>query len=248
MDSLFDVVAGLPVHPLVIHSVVVLVPLAALGLIVAVLNTAFRKRFAVAFIVILGLTVPLAFVAKESGEALADRIGITERHEELGENLPLWVGVFFVVTVVWWLVVRRSESVLVRRILGGVLIFTAAQVVVVTFLVGHSGAEATWGKPVAVTEQPVETESAPPATEVDDPTVFSAAEVAEHSTAEDCWTIVDGIVYDVTPFVSRHPGGAGAISRICGVDGTAEFSDKHGSDSAPNSQLESLKIGTLDSP
>ena len=248
MYSLFDVVAGLPVHPLVIHSVVVLVPLAALGLIVAVLNTAFRKRFVVALIVLLGITVPLAFVAKESGEALAGRIGITERHEDLGENVPLWVGVFFVIAVVWWLVTRRSSSVLVRRILGGVLIVTAVQVLVVIFLVGHSGAEATWGNIAPVAEQPVETETATPDETVVDTTVFSADDVAQHSTAEDCWTIVDGNVYDVTPFVSRHPGGLAAISQICGVDGTEQFSVKHGSDSAPNSHLESLKIGTVGTP
>ncbi len=248
MESVFDVVAGLPVHPLVIHSVVVLVPLAAVGLVVAVFNSAFRKRFAVALIVLLGITVPLAFIAKESGEALAKRIGITERHEELGENVPLWVGVFFVIAVVWWLVIRRSASVLVRRILGGVLVLTAAQVLVVIFLVGHSGAEATWGKIAPVAEQPVETETATPDETVVDTTVFSADDVAQHSTAEDCWTIVDGNVYDVTPFVSRHPGGLAAISQICGVDGTERFSGKHGSDSAPNSQLDSLKIGTLGTP
>lgn len=248
MGSLFDVVAGLPVHPLVIHAVVVLVPLAALGLIVAVVNSAFRKRFVVALIVLLGVTVPLAFIAKESGGALAERIGITERHEDLGENVPLWVAAFFVVAVAWWLVTRRSSSVLVRRILGGVLIVTAAQVLVVIFLVGHSGAEATWGKIAPVAEQPVETESAPPDDTVVDTTVISAEDVAQHSTAEDCWTIVDGNVYDVTPFVSRHPGGLAAISQICGVDGTEQFSVKHGSDSAPNSQLDSLKIGTVGTP
>jgi hypothetical protein len=248
MDSLFDVVAGLPVHPLVIHSVVVLVPLAALGLVVAVLNTAFRKRFGLALIVLLGITVPLAFVAKESGEALAERIGITERHEELGENVPLWVGVFFAIAVVWWLVTRRSASVLVRRVLGGVLVVTAAQVLVVIFLVGHSGAEATWGKVAPVVEQPAETESSAPDDAVVDDTVFTPDEVAQHSTAEDCWTIIDGNVYDVTPFASRHPGGLAAISALCGGDGTAEFGGKHGSDSAPNSQLESLKIGTVGTP
>jgi len=248
MDSFFDVVGGLPVHPLVIHSVLVLVPLAALGLIVAVFSASFRKRFAVALIVVLGITVPLAFIAKESGEALAERIGITERHQELGENVPLWVGIFFVIAVGWWLVTRRSESVLVRRILGGVVIFTAVQVLVVTVLVGHSGAEATWGTLVPVAEQPVETESAPPDTDAVDPAVFSADDVAQHATAKDCWTIVGGNVYDVTPFASRHPGGLAAISAICGVDGTEQFSGKHGSDSAPNSQLESLKIGTLGTP
>jgi hypothetical protein len=248
MESVFDVVAGLPVHPLVIHSVVVLVPLAAVGLVVAVFNSAFRKRFAVALIVLLGITIPLAFIAKESGEALAERIGITERHEELGENVPLWVVAFFVVAIVWWLVMRRSASVLMRRILGGVMVLTAGQVLVVIFLVGHSGAEATWGKIAPVAEQPVETESAAPEAPAVDTTVFSADDVAQHSTAEDCWTIVDGNVYDVTPFVSRHPGGLAAISQICGVDGTERFSGKHGSDSAPNSQLDSLKIGTLGTP
>lgn len=248
MDSLFDVVAGLPVHPLVIHSVVVLVPLAALGLIVAVLNTAFRKRFAGVLIVLLGITVPLAFIARASGQALAERIGITQRHRELGESVPLWVAAFFVVAVVWWLITRRSPSILVRRILGGVLIVTAVQLLVVTFFVGHSGAEATWGKIAPVAEQPVETETATPEETVVDTTIFSAEDVAQHATAENCWTIVDGNVYDVTPFVARHPGGLAAISQICGVDGTERFSGKHGSDSAPNSQLDSLKIGTLGTP
>lgn len=248
MESLFDTVAGLPVHPLVIHSVVVLVPLTALGLIIAVFSEAFRKRFATALLMLLGVTVPLAFIAKESGEALAERIGITKSHEELGESLPLWVGVLFVVALVWWLVTRRSPSHVVRRILGGVLLVTAAQVIVVTVLVGHSGAEATWGKRVPVAEQPSDSTSPPQATSEGDLVEFSADEVARHSTASDCWTIIDGNVYDVTPFVSRHPGGTEAIAALCGGDGTAEFGGQHGSDSAPNDQLESLKIGILGTP
>jgi hypothetical protein len=48
--------------------------------------------------------------------------------------------------------------------------------------------------------------------------------------------------------VRRILGGLAAISQICGVDGTEQFSGQHGSDSAPNSQLDSLKIGTLGTP
>lgn len=70
MDELFDTLGGLPVHPLVIHFVVVLVPLAAVGLIVAVANASFRKRFAVALVWLLAVSLPLAFVAKESGKRL----------------------------------------------------------------------------------------------------------------------------------------------------------------------------------
>jgi len=36
---------------------------------------------------------------------------------------------------------------------------------------------------------------------------YTAAEVATHASATDCWVIVRGGVYDVTSFVPKHPGG-----------------------------------------
>jgi cytochrome b involved in lipid metabolism len=36
---------------------------------------------------------------------------------------------------------------------------------------------------------------------------FTKAEVAKHDTVHDCWLIINGKVYDVTPFVDEHPGG-----------------------------------------
>ena len=38
----------------------------------------------------------------------------------------------------------------------------------------------------------------------------------------DCWTVVDGKVYNLTPFVKMHPGGK-AILRAQGIDGTEIF-------------------------
>jgi cytochrome b involved in lipid metabolism len=35
---------------------------------------------------------------------------------------------------------------------------------------------------------------------------FTAAEVAKHNTADDCWIIVNGMVFDVTKFLAQHPG------------------------------------------
>ena len=32
-------------------------------------------------------------------------------------------------------------------------------------------------------------------------------EVSKHSTKDNCWTVVDGLVYDVTNYISFHPGG-----------------------------------------
>lgn len=86
-------------------------------------------------------------------------------------------------------------------------------------------------------------------------TSYTSAEVATHKTTADCWTIVNGNVYDLTSYVSRHPGGDD-IELACGVDGTTLFTERKtedgkavGSgtphDSGSASQLESLKIGTL---
>lgn len=84
---------------------------------------------------------------------------------------------------------------------------------------------------------------------------YTFVEVAEHNTADDCWTTINGSVYDITPYISRHPGGS-EIERACGEDGTSLFESRttesgeqvgsgtpHSSSAA--SQLEQFKIGTL---
>jgi cytochrome b involved in lipid metabolism len=35
---------------------------------------------------------------------------------------------------------------------------------------------------------------------------FAEEEVEKHKFEDDCWVIVDGAVYDVTPFLNEHPG------------------------------------------
>jgi uncharacterized membrane protein len=244
MNEIFDTIAGLPVHPLVIHFAAVLVPLAAVGLIVAVLNKSFRTRFAFALVVLIAVTVPLAFVAKESGESLAERVGITENHQNLGEIFPLWVSVLAVAAVVWFLIVRRDGLDALRKVSGALVIALSIGVTALTFLVGHSGAEATWAKLIGAPADPNPT-AAPT-----DPAAgtITAAEVSQHATPANCWTIIGGSVYDMTPFLNQHPGGSAAIAGLCGVDGTAGFSAQHGSASAPNAQLDALKIGVLATP
>jgi len=246
MNEIFDTIAGLPVHPFVIHFATVLVPLAALGLIVAVLNKAFRTRFAFALVVLIVVTVPLAFVAKESGESLAERVGITENHESLGEIFPLWVSVLAVAAVVWYLISRRDGLTAIQKIAGAVVIVLSIGVTALTFLVGHSGAEATWAKLMGAPVVPSQSPTAAPT----DPAAgtITVAEVSQHATPADCWTIIGGSVYDMTPFLNQHPGGSAAIAGLCGVDGTAGFGAQHGNASAPNAQLDALKIGVLATP
>jgi len=53
------------------------------------------------------------------------------------------------------------------------------------------------------------------------------AEVAKHNTASDCWIIVDGKVYDVTSWVSKHPGGDAIILAYGGMDATDVYDAFH---------------------
>jgi cytochrome b involved in lipid metabolism len=54
---------------------------------------------------------------------------------------------------------------------------------------------------------------------------YSFDEVADHATKNDCWTIIDGIVYDLTEFIASHPGGE-VIATLCGLDGTDDFKNQ----------------------
>ncbi|OJJ44154.1 hypothetical protein ASPZODRAFT_135638 [Penicilliopsis zonata CBS 506.65] len=76
--------------------------------------------------------------------------------------------------------------------------------------------------------------------------VFDAAEVAQHNTSESCWVILYGKVYDVTDFLSSHPGGAKIILKLSGKDATEEYDPIH----PPGVLEENLRpealLGTVD--
>ena len=77
------------------------------------------------------------------------------------------------------------------------------------------------------------------------PGVYTMTEVASHGTEADCWTAINGSVYDLTSWVSRHPGGPAFITNLCGTDGSAAFTKKHGEAPKPVKALFLLKIGEL---
>ena len=51
---------------------------------------------------------------------------------------------------------------------------------------------------------------------------YALSEVTEHDNVDDCWLVLNEKVYDVTEFVSSHPGGK-AILEGCGKDATELF-------------------------
>jgi cytochrome b involved in lipid metabolism len=74
---------------------------------------------------------------------------------------------------------------------------------------------------------------------------YTAADVATHNTTASCWSIINSKVYDLTSYISRHPGGSRNIMRICGVDGTSAFTGQHGGDSKPERTLAGFYLAPL---
>ncbi|XP_067120529.1 uncharacterized protein [Centruroides vittatus] len=55
------------------------------------------------------------------------------------------------------------------------------------------------------------------------PGFYRLADVAAHCQPDDCWVIVGHKVYDVTSFLSEHPGGYEIIMEHAGRDATIAF-------------------------
>lgn len=73
----------------------------------------------------------------------------------------------------------------------------------------------------------------------------TANELEAHSSAEEPWFVVEGEVYDATPFLSKHPGGSDSITIVAGQDATEDFMAIHST--AAKVQLQEFHIGTLTS-
>lgn len=100
--------------------------------------------------------------------------------------------------------------------------------------------------PATAGETPTPTTGTPtPSPSLATDPAYPLSEVAKHKTAADCWTAVGNFVYNLTPFVNKHPGGVENITKICGIDGTVAFTQMHGSSENAQKALATLKIGTL---
>lgn len=148
VDSAFDTLGGLPIHALVVHAVVVLVPLTALGAILMVAWTDFCRRFGPVVVIMGGVAVMAAIIAKEAGEQLALRVGVPAEHEEYGSWMPVAAGILFVLVLGFWLVDRgiplnRSRPGWLIAV-GVLLVLVAFGAIALTFVVGHTGTQAVW--------------------------------------------------------------------------------------------------------
>ncbi|KAF5383433.1 hypothetical protein D9757_006149 [Collybiopsis confluens] len=74
---------------------------------------------------------------------------------------------------------------------------------------------------------------------------WSLSDVAGHSNASSCWIIIKNQVYDVTEFLSRHPGGPSIILRYAGRDATSAYEPIHPTDAIQRSLSSSQCLGPL---
>ena len=121
-----------------------------------------------------------------------------------------------------------------------------------------------WNKGVAVKSAPTAAASAAPAAPAMSATPMatksaepskSAAPVAAgytmervkaNGTTSSCWAVISGNVYDLTKWIGSHPGGSGAITSLCGTDGTSEFLAMHRGQGKPEARLSGYALGKLE--
>jgi len=89
--------------------------------------------------------------------------------------------------------------------------------------------------------EPTATDSPEPAPEP----AYTMSNIAKNNSSTSCWAAISGKAYDLTAWISRHPGGSGAISGICGRDATSVFQGKHGGQSGPASALAPYLLGDV---
>src|SRR5256885_12728004 len=147
---MFSTIFGLPAHPLIVHAVVVLVPLAALsGLIVAAWPAA-RARYAplaLAFATLALISVPLATHTGEQLEPHVRSSALVERHTEMADGLLPFVIVLWLALVALVGARRARGANWAKFAVGGaaaVTVLAALASGVQVVRIGDSGAPAAW--------------------------------------------------------------------------------------------------------
>lgn len=152
------VVAGVPAHPLLVHAVVVLIPLAAVGAVAVAARPAWERAYGplVAALALAGAVS--ATLARFAGQQLEDLIEITpgfqpviDQHESFG-LFTMWASWPFALlavaaTVLVWRG-RESRGSPVR-VVGALAAVAGIVAVVATVLAGHSGSAAVWADVVS---------------------------------------------------------------------------------------------------
>lgn len=158
MNTMFTEFAGLPTHPLIVHSAVVLVPVAAILLLVVSLNSSLRAKLG-GFPAALSVIALIATIlTRSTGEAMLELIGLSEEnpgpvtdHATFANYLAIAMIVMAVGHVAWWAVDSvkfgprlENQSSWLKPIAIALAILGAVGALIFVVLTGHEGAALTW--------------------------------------------------------------------------------------------------------
>lgn len=165
MDDFDYSFAGLPLHVLLVHVVLVATPLLALTLILIAAWPAARRVLWLPVLLAAGVLLPLGLFTIEAGKWLEERVPpapLIREHTAQGEDIVPWLvillvfaGVIAAWAVVELVVSRRSTQTgravpgrAIRIVVGALLTGAAIAVAVgstwTLVLIGESGSRAVW--------------------------------------------------------------------------------------------------------
>lgn len=141
-------VGGLPVHPLIVHLVVVIVPMTFAAALVVAVWPRFSRRFGPLIAIGAALGLVGAVIARQAGEQLAPVVGVSADHLAWGQRAPWWIGIFSIAVIAFWLVDRgipanRSRPVWVH-VFAAVMVMLGVMAIIQVLGAGHSGTESVW--------------------------------------------------------------------------------------------------------
>jgi cytochrome b involved in lipid metabolism len=87
-----------------------------------------------------------------------------------------------------------------------------------------------------------------PASGIDVEVTLDMKEIAKHNTTGDCWLLINNKIYNVSSYLSAHPGGASTISPYCGKEASSAFATKDKNkphSTSANNLLSNYYIGDL---
>jgi cytochrome b involved in lipid metabolism len=117
---------------------------------------------------------------------------------------------------------------------------TAKARAAITLVVGEKEIPGDVIRGAAATSKP-----SPSATPSSTASALTMDQVKKNNTASRCWSVINGNVYNLTNWISSHPGGKDAITRLCGTDGTKVFSNQHQGDPQAESRLSGFLLGKV---
>jgi uncharacterized membrane protein len=138
---------GIPLHPLIVHVTVVVLPLGVLMVIASLFWKWFRKYDLLTLTVMFVGTVA-AFMTSFAGQALAINIGVSLEHAQPGLFVPVasLVATVFFGLLVWSrrLDIQTSIAKFTKGSFAVVVVASVSATLALTVLAGHSGAKLSW--------------------------------------------------------------------------------------------------------